>query len=127
MTAIGQELRPAVRVLARRIERRQWRRFTARRRHAVKPDGRVRREDDHAITIPCAAATGLGDGQGLRRTARDADLFELAVGEEGDEATVGRPEGIRRPFGLRQRLGGERIELAHPEARLARRVRGDQR
>src|SRR5262245_39964144 len=114
MTAIGEELRPATSIPTVLIESSQSCRVTARGRDAIECAVRSRREDDHAVPIPRPASASLRIAKHLWGTARNVNLLELAAREKAQEAAVGRPEGKIGPVGFRQRLWGERIQLANP-------------
>src|SRR5437667_9424946 len=77
-------------------------------------------EDDDAIAFPGPAPATGSVAKRLRRPAGSFDLLELVVGEECDEAAVRRPEGRTvSAIGVSQRLGGLRVQRAHPEPALA--------
>src|SRR5215470_2227002 len=114
MTAIGEELRPAVRSLTRLIESSQRGWVTACSRDAIECARRSGREDDHAVPIPRPASAIRRLAKRLWGTARNVNLLELAAREKAYEAAVGRPEGITGIVCFRQLLRAERIELANP-------------
>ena len=55
-------------------------------------------EDDDVVLAPGAAARLQRGTDGERSPAASVDLLEQAVGEKGNVASVGRPEGVRRAF-----------------------------
>src|SRR5437899_10989954 len=77
-------------------------------------------EDDDAIAVPGPAPAIASVAESLRRSAGSLDLLELAAGEKRNEAAVRRPEGpTASALGVSQRLGGHRVQRAHPEPALA--------
>src|SRR5215468_736398 len=93
MTAIREELRPALRILTRLIESSQRDRFTACSRDAIECAPRSGREDNHAVPIPRPPSVMRGIAKRLGGTARNVNLLELAAREKAYEVAVGRPEG----------------------------------
>src|SRR5262245_48065068 len=81
-----------------RSERRERHRIASAGAYPAQAAARSGREDDLTIRCPGAAATSgrIGDRDG--RSANDVDPFELALSEERNGSTVGRPERKRRAF-----------------------------
>src|SRR6266446_2152874 len=73
--------------------------------NAPNEAARIRSIDNHTPAAPAAAARGLNVGQRLRSSARNRDLHQLAVGEEGQIRSIRRPKWIRRTRGSRQERG----------------------
>src|SRR5262245_37829778 len=87
---------------------------SARRRKPQQPNRQPSKEN-HPVSAPDAAERSRRIAKGLYRPACDLDLHEPAVGEEADEAAVGRPEGHQRVLRAGERPGFTRIESAHPQ------------
>src|SRR5437867_92942 len=71
------------------------------------PDQRasgVGSEDDDSVAIPAPSPAVGRFSNRFGWAPRCVDLAELASGEEGDEAAVGRPKWTGRPFGSRERM-----------------------
>ncbi len=118
--AVRQEPGPAVRLLVAALGDLGHRRGRAARGgDAVQRARAVGREDDHAVAVPGSAAAARRIAQGQRRAARGADLPQLAGREEADRRAVGRPERKARALRSGQRVGGQRVERAYVEQRLA--------
>ena len=114
--AIGQELRPAVRlVLASFVERGHGRRGAAAGARAKDRGALVGREQDGAVAPPRTAVRRRRVGDFVDLSRGERDRLELAAGEEAERAAVGRPEHsagarARRAF---ERLRLQRVEAAH--------------
>src|SRR5205085_4251503 len=95
-------------LVACRVEFRHLLHFAARRSDALNSvltygGG----EEDYVCAAPRPGVTvwrRIADHCG--HAACRCDLLELATGEEGDEATVGRPERVLRAVGVLKRLSG---------------------
>src|SRR5712692_1850719 len=84
----------------------------------------VGREKNHAIAIPCSAASVRRIAKRLWRATGSIDFLELASREESDEPAVGGPERISNSISTSQRLSRNRIEWTHPEQLLSIRAAG---
>src|SRR5678816_3151801 len=67
-------------------------RLSADCRHSKERTSCVRREQDRAVGLPCAAARGGGIGQDLNSLAVDVETLQLLIGEEANRPAVRRPE-----------------------------------
>ncbi len=131
MPAIRQKLRISVRrLVARRVEFRHGNGLPAAGRHAKEGRGRDRAEDDRPVAIPRAADAPVRITDRQDRAAGGIHALQLPVGEESDEAAVGRPEGEGGVFRADDRLRGRPVEVANPEGGLTaglRRCEGEAR
>ncbi len=118
--AARQGVRPSVGALPTLgVERRHRHGRPSRRRDAHEPDGGPRREEDGVVREPHAAAAVERLGDGDDRAAGDRRLLQLAVGEEGEPAAVGREEGVVAALRAGERPRLEAVERAHVDALLA--------
>ena len=78
-------------------------------------------EHDGAVGAPGAAAGVGGRGERLDRPGRGFELPELGLGEEADEARVGRPEGLASALRALEPAGVAAVEAPEPQVALARR------
>src|SRR5262249_9908370 len=117
VTAVGQERRPAMRLLlSRGVENRDRRRIAACRAYSIDSTLERRREHDGSVGTPGAAPAVDSDiRDDLRSTADEIDRLQLARGDESERAGIRRPERLTGSFGSRQRTGDERIERPQPE------------
>ena len=71
-------------------------------------------EEDGALRTPRPAADAVRVGQHGHRTAGDIDSFQFAASEEGDAATVGRPERKGGALGIGKWCHGA-LNRSYPE------------
>jgi hypothetical protein len=124
---VGQELGPPVGGLAPRgVVRRERLELSSSRRHRVDagacPAGR---EQEGAVRAPGAAeGPGLREGaEPLHGPARQVELADLPLREEGEGVAIGGPEWRGRSFRSRQGTDGRRIERPGTEHGLTVRAR----
>src|SRR5262249_57672796 len=109
MTPVGKKDGPPVAAFLA-FELREGFGFSAAGGGAVKGGSIARREDDHAVAVPGAAAADRSLADRLGHPARGIDLLQFPIGEEADEPAVRRPEGKRRALGVRKDSRGERAD-----------------
>lgn len=126
MAPVRKKVRPSVTGLAsRRVESRHRRRSAAGARNSIERTIRKGREKDRTVLTPGTTAAARRIADRLRRASGGVDPLQLPIGEEADEAAVGRPEREGGILGPRERLEGERIERTDPEKIPAGGVLGD--
>src|SRR5215469_5908703 len=116
MAAIGQELRPAVAVLA--LGGIQVRHLNRRATTGGDPVHRTvegGRENDRSLAVPRSAATVWSIAEHLCRSTSRGDCLELAFSKESDETTVRRPERIGRVLRPRELLTGCSFQRTQPQ------------
>ena len=101
-------------LVARSVETRRRRGFSSGSGDTQEGAGLVSplREDDRSVGPPRSRSAVGGFADRDRRAARKGEPLELAVGEECERRSVGRPEGRGAPFGPRDRARDERIDCA---------------
>src|SRR5579862_407974 len=114
MVTVGQEYRPAVRLLSLdeqgRIQRGRAGAIGVHAPHSALGGGSVH---NYVLRAPRPPTAFMGDRDDLRRSAGDGNLHEFGFGEEGDVAVVGRPEGITRTLRARKFRGSRITDALH--------------
>ena len=125
--AVRKKLWKTMRMLdPRPLERRHRHGCPAGGGHAVDRFPRAQRKENHAVRVPGSSQPRKGFAQHQGGATGGVDLVQLSIGEEAQEPAVGRPEGMRRRLGPRERPGGEGVERPHPELFRALFVRRDE-
>ena len=75
----------------------------------------VRREQNRAVGLPCAAARDGGIGEDLNGLAVDVETLQLLIGEEANRPTVRRPERKACAFGSCQQSARRRSQRSQPQ------------
>ena len=89
--------------------------LAAGRRHSKQRTGCVRREQNRAVGLPCAAARVGGIGEDLNGLAVDVETLQLLIGEEANRPTVRRPERKACAFGSCQQPARGRSQRSQPQ------------
>ena len=85
------------------------------RRHSKQRTGCVRREQNRAVGLPCAAARDGGIGEDLNGLAVDVETLQLLIGEEANRPAVRRPERKACAFGSCQQSARRRSQRSQPQ------------
>src|SRR5215469_15354050 len=111
MSAVGQKKRPTVAGFgATAVELGHRTRRTPGRGNDVERAVGRRREHDHTVGVPRAAATARGVAYIFDRATGGGDFLHLAGDEEADITAVRRPKRIERVLCAGERLRRNLIE-----------------
>src|SRR6201993_1964703 len=115
MLAVGQKVGPAMRRMLPCFELGQSQRLSACSVDLPQGFPIVRLVDDDVVLAPSSSSWIGRLGENGDRTACSRNFLQVAVGEEANEFSVGRPKGKNSALGALQFPGSKVAERLHPD------------